>query len=223
MTEILGSSTLYKDSKPGVLTNFVRENPRCVLLFDEIEKACNEAILLFLQILDEGRCYDRYYDRDIDFRNTIVILTTNAGKQLYQNAENENLTLLPDSVIIDALKKDKDPGSNAPFFPPELVSRLSSHTTIMFNHLRADSILKIIKSDLDKQLKLLKERYGYDIESEKDKLAATALFSMGGSMDARNAAVLAGKIIDKGLYEFLVRAEEKMGLNWRGSIRKISK
>ncbi len=222
VTEILGSSTLYKDSKPGVLTNFVRENPRCVLLFDEIEKACNEAILLFLQILDEGRCYDRYYDRDIDFRNTIVILTTNAGKQLYQNAENENLTLLPDSVIIDALKKDKAPGSNAPFFPPELVSRLSSHTTIMFNHLRADSILKIIKSDLDKQLKLLKERYGYDIESEKDKLAATALFSMGGSMDARNAAVLAGKIIDKGLYEFLVRAEEKMGLNWRGSIRKIS-
>ena len=112
VTEILGSSTLYKDSKPGVLTNFVRENPRCVLLFDEIEKACNEAILLFLQILDEGRCYDRYYDRDIDFRNTIVILTTNAGKQLYQNAENENLTLLPDSVIIDALKKDNAPGSN---------------------------------------------------------------------------------------------------------------
>ncbi len=222
VTELMGSSTLYKDSKPGVLTNFVRENPRCVLLFDEVEKACNEAILLFLQILDEGKCFDRHYDKDIDFRNTIVILTTNAGKQLYQNAENENLTLLPDSVVIDALKKDIAPASNTPFFPPELVSRMSSHTTIMFNHLRADSILKIIKADLDKQLKLLKERYGYDIESEKDKLAATALFSMGGNMDARNAAVLAGKIIDKGLYDFLVRAEEKMGLNWRERIRKIS-
>lgn len=222
VTELIGSSTLYKDSKPGVLTSFVRENPRCVLLFDEVEKACKEVILLFLQILDEGKCFDRHFDKNIDFRNTIVILTTNAGKQLYQNAENENLTLLPDAVVIDALKKDRDPASNAPFFPPELVSRMSSHTTIMFNHLRADSILKIIKADLDKQLKLLRERYGYEIESEKDKLAATALYSMGGGMDARNATVLAGKLIDSGLYAFLVRAEEKMGLNWRDSIRKIT-
>lgn len=221
VTELTGNSTLYKDSKPGVLTKFVKEHPRCVLLFDEIEKACKEVILLFLQILDEGKCNDKHYDKDINFQNTIVILTTNAGKQLYQDAENENLTLLPDTVIIDALKKDTYPGSKVPFFPPEIISRMSSHTVIMFNHLRADAILKIIKKDLDKQLKLLKEEYGYDIEDKDGKLAATVLYSMGSSMDARNATVLAGKLIDSALLSFLTLTEEKMGLDWCNSIRKI--
>lgn len=221
VTELMGSSTLYKDSKPGVLTNFVCENPRCVLLFDEIEKACKEVVLLFLQILDEGKCFDRYYDKDIDFRNAIIILTTNAGKQLYLNAENENLTLLPDTVVIDALKKDTDPNTKVAFFPPEIISRMSSHTIIMFNHLRADAILKIIKTDLGKQQELLEKTYGYDIEGEKDKLAATALYSMGGRMDARNATALAGKMIDKGLYEFLTLAEEKMEMEGHNGIRRI--
>lgn len=221
VTELMGSSTLYKDSKPGVLTNFVHENPRCVLLFDEVEKACREVVLLFLQILDEGKCFDRHYDKDISFRDAIVILTTNAGKQLYQDAGNENLTLLPDNVIIDALKKDLDPGTQVPFFPPEIISRMASHTIIMFNHLRADAILKIIRADLEKQLKIFSQNYGYDIEGEKDKIAATALYSMGGSLDARNATVLAGKLLDRGLYEFLTLTEEKVGLDRRSSIRKI--
>lgn len=219
VTELIGSSTHWSNSKSGVLTDFVRENPRCVLLFDEIEKACKEVILLFLQILDEGKCFDRHYDRDINFQNTIVFLTTNAGKQLYQDAGNENLTLLPDTVIIDALKKDTHPNSNTPFFPPEIISRMSSHTIIMFNHLRANAIFKIIKTDLDRQQKQLKEIYGYDIEFKKENLAATALYSMGGNMDARNATALAGKLLDRGLYTLLTRAEEKIGLN---RIRRIS-
>lgn len=220
--ELMGISSLYRDSKPGVLTEFVREHPRCVLLFDEVEKACKEVILLFLQILDEGKCFDRYHDRDIDFRDTMVILTTNAGRQLYQNARDENLTLLPDTVIIDALKKDRAPGSNKPFFPLEIISRMSSHTILMFNHLRADAILEIIEKDLAKQLELSKKKYGYDIKSGTKALAATVLYSMGGSMDARNATELAGKLIDKELYAFLSLTEEKLGLDWRTSIRKIT-
>ncbi len=221
VAELLGSSSLYKDSKPGVLTNFVYKNPRCVLLFDEVEKACREVILLFLQILDEGKCYDKYYDKNIDFRNTIVILTTNAGKQLYQDAENENLTLLPDSVVIDALKKDKVPDSNVPFFPPEIVSRMSSHTIIMFNHLGADSLLKIIKMDLEKQLRLYKEKDRYDMVGEKDKLAATMLYSMGSSMDARNATGFAGKFTDEKFANYLESVKDKKGLDPDSSIRKI--
>ena len=127
-------------------------------MFDEIEKACREVIVLFLQILDDGKCEDKHWNKSIDFRDTIVIFTTNAGKQLYQDAENENLTLLPDSAIIDAIKKDANPQSDVPYFPPEIISRMSSHTIIMFNHLRADAILKIIKTNLEKQIQLSKKR-----------------------------------------------------------------
>ncbi len=220
--DLVGHNTTWNNATPGVLTDFVDKNPRCVLLFDEIEKACREVIVLFLQILDNGKCEDKHWNKDIDFRNTIVIFTTNAGKQLYQDAENENLTLLPDSVIIDALKKDMNPQSDVPYFPPEIISRMSSHTVIMFNHLRTDAILKIIKTNLEKQIQLLKKEYGYDIENSDDKFAATALYSMGGSMDARNATVLAGKILDNALFLLLSQADETQGFDWKTDLKKIT-
>lgn len=220
--DLVGFAPTWKDAKAGVLTEYVHDHPQCVLLFDEIEKACQEVIVLFLQILDEGKCFDKFLEKNIDFRNTIIIFTTNAGKQLYQDAENENLTLLPDTVIIEALKKDTHTNSQTPFFPPEIISRMSSHTIIMFNHLRADAILEIIKRDLKKQVALLKEKYGYDIESGKDMLAKTVLYSFGSSMDARNATIFSGKFIDKALFSFLTLADEKTGLDQKSSIQKIA-
>ncbi|MCI8558910.1 MAG: AAA family ATPase [Lachnospiraceae bacterium] len=220
--DLVGHNTAWNNANPGVLTDFVDKNPRCVLLFDEIEKACREVIVLFLQILDDGKCEDKHWNKSIDFRDTIVIFTTNAGKQLYQDAENENLTLLPDSAIIDAIKKDANPQSDVPYFPPEIISRMSSHTIIMFNHLRADGILKIIKTNLEKQIQLSKKEYGYDIENKDDMFAATALYSMGGSMDARNATVLAGKVLDNALFLLLSRANEKPGFNWKTGLKKIT-
>lgn len=107
--ELVGISTFWKGSKAGVLTSYVKENPRCVLLFDEIEKAHSAVIRLFLQILDEGVCFDHHEDTDISFADTLIIFTTNAGKQLYRDAQGENLTALPDKVVLDALAKDINP------------------------------------------------------------------------------------------------------------------
>ena len=219
---LVGFERTYTNARSGVLTDFVRENPRCVLLFDEIEKAHRQVIMIFLQILDEGRCIDKYYDTNVDFRNTIIILTTNAGRQLYQDAENENLALLSDSVIMDALKKDIHPDTKAPFFPPEIISRMSSHTVIMFNHLRADAILEIIRRDMDRQTAIMREKHGYDMSSGQGVIAKTALYSMGGGLDARNASVLAGKLIDRALLSLLTLVDEKMGLNRQESIREIA-
>lgn len=219
--EIQGISNFYKDSKAGVLTSFVKENPRCVLLFDEIEKADVAVIQLFLRILDEGIGFDRYYDTNVSFKDTIIIMTTNAAKQLYMTGTNENLTLLPDRVIIDALEKDIDVNTKTPFFPPEIISRLSSHTIIMFNHLKAGAIRKVIKKDTTIQLYETERKYGFDMKEGSDVLAATVQFSAGINADARNASKLAGKTIDKELYKFLSLVEEKLGLNKLGMIQKI--
>lgn len=115
-----------------------------------------------------------------------------------------------------------NPQSDVPYFPPEIISRMSSHTVIMFNHLRTDAILKIIKTNLEKQIQLLKKEYGYDIENSDDKFAATALYSMGGSMDARNATVLAGKILDNALFLLLSQADETQGFDWKTDLKKIT-
>ncbi len=208
--ELAGISTFWKSAKPGVLTDYVNENPHSVLLFDEIEKAHGTVIRLFLQILDDGICFDRYYDTNISFEDTIIIFTTNAGKQRYRDAKDENLTALPDKLVLDALEKDINPETKNPFFPPEILSRMSSHTVIMFNHLKADALRRVVEKDVENQLIKTEQGYGYNLSIGKSKLAKTVLYSMGGSADARNASKLAGKLIDQQLLEFMYLMMQKM-------------
>lgn len=222
MDEIVGISSFYNNSKPGVLTTYVNENPKSVLLFDEIEKADISVLRLFLQILDEGICFDRYYDRNVSFQDCIIIMTTNAGKQLYENAGNENLTELSDRVIMDGLIKDVDMQNNRPIFPPEIVSRMASHTIIMFNHLKADAIRLVIKNDVEKILEETKKSYGFDISKGSDILAATVQYSVGGSGDARNASRLAGKLIDREIYELFLLLGEKYGNERNKKLKQVS-
>ena len=219
--ELVGFAPTWRDSEPGILTEFVSANPKCVLLFDEIEKAHITVIRLFLQILDNGICEDKYNKRDVSFQDSIIFFTTNAGRQLYSNAQNENLTLLPDKVVTDALEKDKDSETQRPFFPPEILSRMSSHTVLMLNHLKADAIYGLVKKDIKVRLKRIKKKYGYELEWGEEYLARTVLYSMGGSADARNASKAAGKLINKEMYELLKLVEEKQGLDESSIIRRI--
>jgi len=220
--DLHGWSRQYKDTNSGgALTEYVDKNPRCVLLFDEIEKADSGVMRIFLQILDEGVCRDRFYEKNVSFKNTIIFFTTNAGRQLYSGAQNENLTLLPDKVVIDALEKDIDPRTKQPYFPPELLSRMSSYTVLMLNHLKADAILRLVEKDIKNWLKKIEKRYGYELTQGKEYLARTILYSMGGSADARNASIIANKFIDKEMYELLKLVEEKQGLDESGMVRKI--
>lgn len=208
--ELVGISTFWKSAKPGVLTDYVNEKPHSVLLFDEIEKAHGAVIRLFLQILDDGICFDRYYDTNISFEDTVIIFTTNAGKQRYRDAKDENLTALPDRLVLDALEKDINPETKNPYFPPEILSRMSSHTVIMFNHLKPDALRRVVEKDVENQLIQTEQGYGYNLRSGKNELAKTVLYSMGGSADARNASTLAGKLIDQQLQEFMTLMMQKL-------------
>ncbi len=219
--ELVGFAQTWNNSEPGILTEFVSKNPKCVLLFDEIEKAHITVIRMFLQILDDGFCEDKYNKRNLSFKNTIIFFTTNAGKQLYSDAQNENLTLLPDKVVMDALEKDKDSVTKLPFFPPEILSRMSSHTVIMLSHLKADKILELVKDDIEDRFKELKRKYGYDLSQGKEYLARTVLYSMGGSADARNASEIAGKLVDREIRKFLELLEDKQILDENDEGRKI--
>lgn len=221
LEELVGFASTWMNSEPGILSEFVFHNPQCVLLFDEIEKAHISVIRIFLQILDNGICEDKYNKRDISFKNAIIFFTTNAGRQLYRNARNENLTLLSDRVVIDALEKDKDSETKQPFFPPEILSRMSSYTILMLNHLKADAIYELVEKDIKKRLIRIKKKYGYELDQGKEYLARSVLYSMGGSADARNASKAAGKLINKEMYELLKLVEEKQGLDESGIVRRI--
>ncbi len=127
----------------GQLTETVRRRPYSVILFDEIEKAHPDVFNIMLQIFDDGRLTDGQ-GRIVDFKNTIIILTSNIGSDYILQTEN----LDEARVQVDKLLKAS--------FKPEFLNRIDE--VIMFNRLGEDQIKKIVDIELEKLAKRLKER-----------------------------------------------------------------
>ncbi|MDR0750486.1 MAG: AAA family ATPase [Tannerellaceae bacterium] len=183
-TNLTGFAPSYKDARPGLLTGFVKNNPRCLLLFDEIEKAHLNTIQLFLQIIDAGTLHDNFMNETIAFRDTIIIFTTNAGRQLYEGNAKANAAGLPRQVILNALETDVHPHTGTPFFPPAICSRLSTGYPMMFNHLQAHDLEKISAGEFQRLCKLFEKQYGIRVNA-CNLLATLLLFAEGGQAGAR--------------------------------------
>lgn len=144
----------------GMLTEKVRRKPYSVILFDEIEKAHPDVFNILLQVLDEGYITDSL-GRKIDFRNTIIIMTSNIGSRQLKDfgagvgfgtaaktLSNESHTK---SVVENALKR---------FFSPEFLNRIDD--VIVFNQLEKESIEKILELGIEKLVKRI-EGVGFKI------------------------------------------------------------
>lgn len=200
--EFIGSDNIYRNSKKGNLTGFVADNPKCVLIFDEIEKAHISIIHLFLQILDAGRVRDSNSDDEISFRDAIIIMTTNAGKQLYEDSELLDLSSMSRKVIIRALQTDMDPRTQAPFFPAPMCSRFASGNVVMFNHMCAHDLVAIAKKEMLRHAENFEKTLGIKTEFDEEVFAAL-LFSEGASVDARTIRGRAETFFNGELYELL--------------------
>ncbi len=131
----------------GQLTEAVRRKPYSVILFDEIEKAHDDVFNIFLQILDDGRLTDNK-GKVIDFKNTIIIMTSNLGSNYL--LDNESKEGIDESVRVrvkEALKSR---------FKPEFLNRVDD--IIMFKPLTVEDIKKIIDIFLDDIRKRLKDK-----------------------------------------------------------------
>jgi ATP-dependent Clp protease ATP-binding subunit ClpB len=124
----------------GHLTEAVRRKPYSVLLFDEIEKAHPDVFNILLQILDDGRLTDGH-GRTVDFKNTVVIMTSNVGSQWIQ-----------DPSLTDEEKKNRSMEVLRATFKPEFLNRIDD--TIMFSALKLEDIYKIV----DIQIALIDKR-----------------------------------------------------------------
>lgn len=198
--ELSGVSKVYAAPKPGVLTEFVRNNPRSVILMDEIEKAHEKVIYQFLQVLDGGVLTDSYTEESVDFSGTILIFTTNVGKSLYEDRERENLSSIPKSVIVRALEQERDEYGRSRL-PAAICSRFSSGNLIMFNHLGVHNLLDIINDRFGLYSKKMKDLYDYKVEID-DKLSSVLLFSQSSGMDARNISAQSIIMLKNEMYEF---------------------
>ncbi len=134
----------------GQLTERVRQRPYCVVLFDEIEKAHPDVIDILLQILEEGRLTDSL-GRKIDFRNTIIVLTSNLGADLIRKSTEVGFGVAEGMPDYETIQKKIDKAMKK-HFKPEFLNRLDD--TIIFKPLDKESLHKVIALEVNK----LKER-----------------------------------------------------------------
>ena len=183
----------------GQLTEAIRRKPYCVLLFDEIEKAHKDVFNVLLQILDEGRVTDGQ-GRTTNFKNTIIILTSNLGSELISenDATNDQSTNI-DELINQELKSN---------FRPEFLNRLDE--IINFEPLKKETLLKVV----DLQLNRLRERLeakGIELEIDDDVLSLITELGYNPSYGARPLKRVIQKELESEIAKYILKGKYKEG------------
>lgn len=159
----------------GQLTEAVRRRPYSVVLFDEIEKAHPEAFNMLLQIMEEGHLSDAKGKR-VDFRNTILIMTSNIGADLIHRETSLGFNIARDEAKTEAERyekmKEKVTGELKRLFRPEFLNRVDS--VIVFHALNREHIKQIVDLELNKiRARLVDKNVSIEVtETAKDQLAA---------------------------------------------------
>lgn len=158
----------------GVLTEAVRQRPYSVVLLDEVEKAHRDVLDLFYQVFDRGFMRDGE-GREIDFRNTVILMTSNLGSDLLHTCLQENPET-PDNVLHELLRP-----TLREHFQPALLARFQ---TLIYRPLQADALRRIVTLKLGQVAKRLQRHYGLDCQIDQrlpDALVAACLLPDTGA------------------------------------------
>ena len=156
----------------GQLTERVRRRPYCVVLFDEVEKAHPDVMNLLLQILEEGRLTDSL-GRQVDFRNTIIIMTSNLGADLIRKSTEVGFGAA--EGMLDYKKmQEKIEGAVKKHFKPEFINRLDG--LVIFKTLGKDALLHVVDLEIEKLKDRLKRK---NVTLSIDESAKTFLVNKG--------------------------------------------
>ena len=138
----------------GQLTEKIRRRPYSVVLLDEIEKAHPDVFNMLLQVMEEGRLTDSF-GRNVDFRNTILIMTTNAGAEAIKNESAFGFQKPDDDAGYDSMKGRVNERIEK-FFRPEFLNRVDD--VIVFHHLTVEDLKQVIDIELSKVRERLADR-----------------------------------------------------------------
>ena len=192
----------------GQLTEKVRRKPYSVILLDEVEKAHPDVFNMLLQVLDDGFLTDSL-GRKIDFRNTIIIMTSNIGaRQLKDFGQGVGFGTAAKKAQADSHQKGVIENALKKAFAPEFLNRIDD--VIVFNALERDDIHKIIDIELDKLFKRIKD-IGYDLnltDKAKDYIAEKGFDKQYGARPLKRAIQ---KYIEDALAEEIVNSNLNEG------------
>ncbi len=156
VSRLVGSPPGYVGyEEGGQLTEAVRRRPYAVILFDEVEKAHPDVLQILLQILEDGRLTDSL-GRTVDFRNTIIIMTSNVGAALLQRQTSMGFAAAATSFNDAEKMREKVLEEAKRVFKPEFLNRISD--IVFFRPLDKNDLIKIVEIEITKFAKRLVER-----------------------------------------------------------------
>jgi len=242
---LYGTSRHWGNAKVGMLTSFVRKNPKSIIVLDEFEKASNQVQTNLLTIFeggymidacgwckttgepwnpdnDEKKCEANEIEDRVDFKNTIFIITSNLGKELY--SDGKFLELIKDdynqaeSMILDTLQREKKPnqpnGDEKPAMVPELISRLSQANIVLFNKLN----FKAYNLIADQSFKMYKEEFTstfgmkFNLTSSYKNFLKIQILGYSPQLDARRIKSKIGiNFFDK-ITDFMMKDDKELSL-----------
>jgi ATP-dependent Clp protease ATP-binding subunit ClpC len=157
----------------GQLTEQVRQRPYCVVLFDEIEKAHPDVMNILLQILEEGRLTDSF-GRKIDFRNTIIIMTSNLGADLIRRSSEVGFGVQEGMLDIKSMNEKID-SSVKKHFKPEFINRLDG--VVIFKPLDKANLFQVIELEVKKvKARLERKQILLNLDEKAKELLVTKGF-----------------------------------------------
>lgn len=186
LCDLFGVNKSYKSAEKGDLTSFVEDNPVSVVMLDEFEKAHPNVLNRFLQVFDRGEARDLFTERNISFRNVIVIVTMNLGRQIYNRSlATYTFSNIPQATIVRALQTEINPRTQAPYLSSALVSRLAAGKIILFNKLRPEILHRITVTEIARAEAYYCDKYRLELKIDRNMLAKLIILVIGEQADVR--------------------------------------
>lgn len=212
INRLIGTPSGFEGAGPGQLTEAVRKNPFSIVLLDELEKAHPDILNIFLQVMDDGRLSDAS-GRTIDFTNTIVIATSNAGTKFVQEQ-------IKAGTEIETIKRMLLEKELLEVFRPEFLNRFDN--ICLFKPLSFEDIVKIAGFMLKKVTKNL-EKKGIHFEASKEAIEELAKAGFDPLYGARPMRRAIQDKVDNAIAEIMLKGQvgrrDKLILDVGGQIR----
>ena len=186
----------------GTLTESVKNKPYSIILFDEIEKANPDVFNVLLQLLDDGRLTDGK-GRTVDFRNTLIIMTSNTGtEKLFQTKKvgfgSETNSYDEEKILIESIKS---------LLKPEFINRIDN--IIVFNNLNKENLIEITKNILEVKKKILFEERGISLDFTNDVAEYVAENAYNPEYGARPIRRAVETLLENTLSEIILKKNLK--------------
>lgn len=193
MTEFANPSSLELFREE--ITAKIWERPYSVVLLDEIEKSCAEVTRVLLQVLDDGRLTDRH-GRQVVFTNCYIILTTNAGSEIYETISQYGASDTGDGRqmknYMKLIRRSISETTGANRFPPELLGRIDE--IVPFQPLSEETMRKIVINKLKKLAAEIQSKHGIDVRFDKKIVNYLVLDNLDTSSKSGGARIVLTKL-----------------------------